>query len=171
MTSSRGVITIATGDRRYIEMAIALARSLERYSPDLPRAVITDSSDPLLSSLYQDVIPVDESRGSPLRQRLYLDEYTPYEETLSIDGDSLVVEDVGWTFDLFSHVPFGVLGEQVESGAWYGDVATMLARIGRREMPKFNGGFYYFDRSEDARRIFATAREVADRYEELGLPP
>ena len=169
--ASRGVITIATGKRRYIDMAIALARSLERHSPGLARAVVTDSDDPLLASLYEERIAVDPSRGAAnFGQRFHVDSYTPYDETLMIDADSLVVEDIGWTFDLFEDLPFGVIGRQLRSGFWYGDVAEILSRIDRPELPQFNGGFYYFDRSERARRILETARELAERYDELGLP-
>ena len=165
----RGILTLASGDRRYIDMAITLARSLERHSPRLPRAVVTDSHEPLLGSLYDQRIEIDHGFGGPFHQKLALDRYAPFEETLFIDGDSLVVGDVEWIFDLLKEAQFGVVGQQLRGGDWHGDIDRVLRSIGREELPKFNGGIYYLRRSTVVSEVFETARALADRYEEIGL--
>jgi hypothetical protein len=41
--STRGFMTIAFGKERYIDMALSLGRSLKLNSPNIKRAVVTDS--------------------------------------------------------------------------------------------------------------------------------
>ena len=54
-----GVITLAYGIPKYIEMAKTLARSLRLHSPDIPRAIVTDTQDDgELIELFDDIMPL-----------------------------------------------------------------------------------------------------------------
>lgn len=165
----RGILTLAYGAKRYVNMAKVLARSLTLFNNDIPRALVTDSTDPELKELYDILVPLNPTFGTGVRQKLYLDYYSPFEETLFIDSDCIVVRPISELWSFFSEVPFGVAGTEIREGKWFMDVRAVLDRFGLEVMPKFNGGLYYFDRSDTAKSVFDTARSLADQYSEIGI--
>jgi hypothetical protein len=96
---SRGVITLAYGHARFAEQARSLALSLKLHAPHLRRALVTDSTDPEVLSLFTEVIPLRRDWGAGVRQKFFLDRYSPYDETLFIDSDCLALGnlDAFWT--------------------------------------------------------------------------
>jgi hypothetical protein len=107
-----------------------------------------------------------------VRQKLYLDHYTPFSQTLFIDSDSFVIRDVREVFDAFSGRPFCIAGEQVlriGDPDWFMDTAAVLNRFGLTQVPKFNGGVYWFDRSASSEAIFQAARSLLADYKALGF--
>jgi len=170
---SRGILTLAVGKPKYIEMAKSLARSLILHDPNLMRGIITDSKDPELGDLFTYRINIRPEFGSGLRQKLFLDRYTPFEETLFIDSDSLAVHSLNGFWSAFESVPFGVCGlGTLQHGDTDDsiDVPFILDHFKLSSLPKFNGGAYYFKRTAEASAIFTTARELLDHATELRFP-
>lgn len=169
-TCSRGILTLAFGSPKYIEMAKSLARSLLLHDPTLPRAIVTDSTDPELATLFAHVLPLRREYGSNVRQKLFLDDYTPFDETLFIDSDSLAVRPLHDFWAAFQQVPFGVCGQRTlyagESDE-YLDVNFILRRFHLTGLPKFNGGIYYFKSTLEAVTLFDTARDLMNHATEL----
>ena len=166
--TNSGVLTLAIGPR-YRRMARRLAWSLDVHAPGLPRAVITDVPTHALARCFEHVIELRPGASGVLGEKVRLESYSPFAETLFIDADSLVVGNLDDVWELMRQVPFAVIGHQSTSGRWYGDVAQMAAAVGANSLPLFNGGLYYFNQSAAAGSVFATARDLMDRYEELGL--
>jgi len=164
-----GILTIAQGEKRYIDMAKMLALSLKMNSPHIKRAVITDAPENEFNGLYDIRIPYEPAYGKGLNQKLYLDKYTPFEETLFIDSDCLAVKPLEATVNLCSQYPFAVFGDQVTSGEWYMDVAAMRKKFDLPSIPMFNGGTYYFKRSEVVTAIYNKARELRENYAKNGF--
>lgn len=169
MRQGRGILTIAFGAPRYVRMAKTLARSLQLHAPDLPRAVVTDSSDDELRRLFPTQVSVRPEFGAGVAQKLSIYEYTPFEETLFLDADSIVVRPLDAVWDLFTDVSVGVVGTSISSGRWFMDVAATCRRLCVPSIPKFNGGLYYFRDDATARRVFESAQGFLPRYEEFGL--
>ncbi|MEJ5914133.1 hypothetical protein [Pseudokineococcus sp. 1T1Z-3] len=167
-----GVLTLGFGADRYRRLAVNLARSLQRHSPGLPRAVVTDRPEQM-SRWYDVVVPHDAAHGSGFAQKLALDVYTPFSRTLFLDSDCLAVRDVREVVDLLAGHPFAACGRAARTGEWFGaDIATVLERLGgTRPLALFNGGLYYWERSTTSQAVFSTARATAARYEELGFFP
>jgi hypothetical protein len=171
--SSRGILTLAVGKAKYIEMAKSLARSLILHDPSLMRGIITDSRDPELGDLFTYRIDLRPEYGSGLRQKMFLDRYTPFEETLFIDSDSLAVHSLSAFWSAFKSVPFGVCGiralhaDDTDDSI---DVSFILNHFKLSSLPKFNGGAYYFKRTPEAAAIFTTARDLLAHASELRFP-
>ena len=79
----RGVLTLAHGERFYIRMAKALARSLRCHGCRDPLAVITDSNDPELADLFDCIVPFRPEFGQGVVKKLYLDLYSPSDKRFS----------------------------------------------------------------------------------------
>ncbi len=167
----RGIITVAFGSPRYLRLAKILAWSLEFHCPQLARAVVTDSNDSALAALYDVRLPYKPEWGRGFDYKFFLNDYSPFERTLYIDCDCIVVGNLDHVWDVFRAVPFGVEGRQVSDGDFDGDVAGMCRRLGVESIPRFNGGMYYFDKSDVAMAVFETAREIMSRYREFNLNP
>jgi hypothetical protein len=169
---TRGIITIALGAETYIRMAKDLALSARRHCPAESRAVITDSRDPELLHLFDLAIPVDRSLGDPLFQKLWLEKYTPFDETLFIDCDSLLVHDLEAVWRACDGRECGFVGEEQTSGSWYGaDIAAVCRTCHLPWLATLNSGMLFFRTGETASRVFAFAREAMAGYEALGFQP
>jgi hypothetical protein len=171
----RGILTIAYGAGKYLRMGRALARSIRRYHDQTPLAVVTDAPE-YFGDVYDHTIPVDLSYGSGVTQKLYLDQYTPFGETLFVDSDCLFygAPDPLWAF-------FAV-DEGLGARSWgplthgddcqgVGDFGRYLDYFGLEHIHNIKGGFYYFDDSVGSDEVFETARDILKRREEAGLTP
>jgi hypothetical protein len=171
-SQGRGMITLAFGLPAYREQAKTLARSLVLHAPDLPRAIVTDHPADDLKALFHYVIPFRAEYGHNLQQKLQLDHYSPFQLTLYIDSDCIAVRSLDFIFDRFRGHAFGVVGRrefQPGETDWSFDVNRVMSHFGLRALPKFNGGLYYFDRSDRAVAIFDTARSLVSRYVDIGF--
>jgi len=168
----RGIITLAYGHTRFIEQARSLAHSLQLHAPQLPRTLITDSKNPKILRQFTEVIPYRPEYGSGVRQKLFLDRYSPYVQTLFIDSDCLVLGNLDAFWSTFAGQCFGVPGYRyLQKGSTdpYLDVDHVLESLHVTKLPKFNGGTYYFTRSPEASDFFATARNMLDNWRALRL--
>jgi len=168
----RGVMTLAYGPQRFVEQARSLAHSLQLHAPHLPRTLITDSTDPTILNLFTEVIAYRPEYGSGVRQKIFLDQYSPYRQTLFIDSDCLVLGNLDSFWTAFAGQSFGVPGYRyLEKGSAdpYLDVDHVLDAFNVTRLPKFNGGTYYFVRSPQAADFFNTARNLLDNWSSLRL--
>jgi hypothetical protein len=168
----RGIVTLAYGHERFVEQARSLAHSLELHAPQLHRTLITDSDNPEIRRLFTEVISHRPEYGSGVRQKLFLDQYSPYEETLFIDSDCLVLGNLDTFWSAFAGQNFGVPGfRSLHKGSVdpYIDVDHVLETLHLTAIPKFNGGTYYFHRSPQTNQFFTTARNILDSWHTLGL--
>jgi hypothetical protein len=159
---------MAYGRPTYQRQAAALLSSIRRHSPGLAVTLATDRPGGRLSARADHVVGLTGSY-TDCRPKLDLDVLSPYRQTLYLDADSLVVRDLAELFDRFGTEEFVVLGRDAGTGHWYGDVAEMCRMAGSSSLPRFNGGLILFTRSALAVDVFAEARAMADRYEELGF--
>lgn len=167
----RGYITLAFGKRRrYLEMACALGQSLAIHEPKLRRAIVTDSTDPSLREIFTDIIPHNSAYGTGVLQKLHLDAYTPFDETLFIDSDCLVVRPLSNVWEKFSTVDFGAQGDRYLSRGdtdIFLNVEKTLNYLNVETLPKFNGGIYFFKSNPRGVAVFEKARQLAEHWREF----
>jgi hypothetical protein len=168
----RGVLTLAFGKPMFLDLAKSLARSLRLHDPGVPRAIVTDSSDPELLNLFDVKIDHRPEYGSDVGQKLYLDLYSPFDETLFIDSDCLVIHKLDAFWAAFQDSDFGACGHRILRAGEkdeFVDVDRVLKHFGLTGLPKFNGGIYYFKKNPGAAAVFERARGLIDRAGELGF--
>jgi hypothetical protein len=167
---SKGIITIAQGSKRYINMAKELAISLSISNPGLKKALATDSDDPELKLLYDVIIPTNSAFGIGIVQKLYMLDYSPFDETLFIDVDCLVLKDINFLFEEFCKKDVSVIGKKVTEGKIFGfSVNEMKTKLKLLFIPTFNGGTYYFKKTPKAQNVFEKAKEYLQQYDSLGI--
>jgi len=172
----RGFITLAFGNRDYIEMAAALIASFRRFGSTTPFAVISDRPAHRLLRDFDITMPLDAELGAGVVQKLQLDRYSPFAETMFIDCDCLFYKEPDSLWHLYApYDDFGVKGFQYftpdRTVVWVDDLGSALASFGVTRFPHLNGGIYYFRDTMRARTVFDLAREVYRDRQRLGLRP
>lgn len=166
-----GIITMAYGKQKYIDQAMTLARSLKIHMPGFKLGIITDRAE--VDPIFDDVINISDFKvaGTLLKIRMYED--SPYQENFFIDSDCVVVrnfEDCLRDIRAYDFTP--VCNQYLRDGdsdLWLRDVGDALRRVNGESFPKFNGGVYFFRKSEQASAIFNRAYELLARQDELGI--
>ncbi len=174
MISGRAAFTLALGKDIYFQMAYALARSFLRNGTGAGVEFVIVADRPvserphdLANIRWIEIAPGLYGRGfSP---KLHLDKLAPAERSMFIDADCLCVAPLAPAFDAFEGHAVSVIGKPISNGEWFGDVMSIRAHFGLDAYPRFNGGVYYIEPGEVAQAVYATARDVESRYDEVGF--
>lgn len=165
--TTKGILTIATGAQKYIDMAINLAMSCKLKAPHIPLALVTDSTNPELLKFFDFIIPVKNKYGKGVLQKLYVNEYSPFEKTMFIDSDCLVINSIDWLFELFDGKKVSVVGKIKYDYKLSGQTLEYLkTQIDIDYLISFNGGIYYFEKSEIANKVYEKSREIINYYDQ-----
>jgi hypothetical protein len=168
--SRRGIITIAQGKKRYIDMAVNLAISLKRVCPDIPLGVITDSTDENLKKHFDYILPVNKEYGIGLVQKLHIYEYSCFDETLFIDADCLAVRSIEFLFESFKEHEISCIGHRRTVGKLFGlEASDIMNRLNIPYVIGHNGGVYYFKKGTKAKDIFDKAISMLPDYDKIGI--
>jgi hypothetical protein len=167
MQISKGFITIAIG-KKYIKQARHLAYSALLHAPHIIRAVVTDKPE-LLSNFYDITIPYNPDYGNPFaaKTRLYL--YTPFEKTLYVDADSLIIHNFDSYWPWLDEQSFVYEGTLLHEGEWYFDIAKISRQLSLPWIPKFNSGMFLFRNDIASKAIFDTAFDYLSNQKERNL--
>ena len=168
------VFTIAVGKRLYLRMACALARSFRLWhrDNDIEFFLATDADRASLPADLSDlkIIPLQPAQyGSGFSPKIHLDKIAPADRSLFVDADCLCVGSLEKAFADFRGHSVSVIGREISTGEWYGDVAAVCRQFNITAVPRFNGGVYYLERGPICERVYQTAREVEARYDEIGF--
>lgn len=136
-----GAIYILTQNERYVDLALPSVASLKRAMPDLPVTVF--SQFPIKSPLIDRVVPVQPTRDGFFDKTKLMRE-SPYDRTLFIDADIIVLEPFAELFDLLDRFDCAATHEEYVNTDWFnryprGDVPSSF--------PEFNTGILLFKRS------------------------
>jgi hypothetical protein len=160
---------MAFGAPRYLRQAENLALSLRLHMPNVPLAIVTDAEGPL--SLFDEVIRLDKSRGMGLVQKVFMDSYSPFGQTLFIDSDCIVTRPFWGELEEIMRYSFTVVGVTYhpDDKKNFIDLGNTLLSLKIDRFPGFNGGIYYFTRDATSEKVFEYARDILGRWRSLGL--
>jgi hypothetical protein len=167
MEASKGIITIAIG-QKYISQAKYLAWSCILHTPHILRAVITDKPE-LLADIYDIVVPYNPDYGDPFAAKTRLSLYTPFEETLYVDADSLIIHNFDSYWESLADRSFVYEGTLLYEGEWYFDIKKTIQQLSLPWIPKFNSGMFLFRNDETAKAVFDTAFDYLANQKEKNL--
>lgn len=170
--STRGFVTIATGNEKYYELAHNLLLSYRKYASDCtPFALICDRHTPETKSFDQ-VIIMQEPNYSYM-DKLLLYRYSPFDETIFIDADSLILGDLRGLWGDFSDADdvscYGCTYPLESDRAWFSYEGTGKYKASIKYLVDLHGGIYYFRKSDRCTAIFETAIELAEQYHQYSF--
>lgn len=171
---NKQIITIATSKKLYIDMAVNLIRSFILWNKnnhisfylatDIPQYLPADVKE------YINLIHLQPNElGEGFSPKLHLDKIAPAGKTLFIDSDCLIYGSLVPVFEQFNGRKVSVIGNYISKGEWFGDIAAVCQKFNIPHLPKFNGGIYYLEQGPEAAKVYATARELENSYDEIGF--
>jgi hypothetical protein len=168
--SKFGILTLATPND-YLK-AIGLALSVRVSNPGVPIAVACSARTRSLLEPYFDHVIEERAGLRGFVHKVYLDEYSPFEETMFFDSDVLVFKPVQPYVDVWRQHAYTATGRMMSSGksAFGMDRADMCRQLGKSELVVIDGAGHAFFRKPACAEIFATAREVTARHKEIMGP-
>ncbi len=169
----QGYITLALDRDRYVDMALNLARSLKYFDPKRPRCIVINHKVSLpkeAASLYDHVVTMEDLAdyiGCMNKLRLY--EVTPFEETLYIDADCMLVKnDIDRHWNQMVGNYFTMTGEKRNKGRWNSlDFETVCRTLNIPYVVQMNSGVFYFTKSAETEKFFARLHELFRDYRDL----
>ena len=171
----RGFVTVATG-KYYCWLAESLIMSYRLFSDTkYPMYVITDrEGEKRLKKLFDGVIVMENPTYSFLDKiRVY--DNTVFEETIFLDADMHITKDISFLFDAFEENgseisclgEFRAITDEVRPNH-FGQAA--VERFHLDKYIAFNGGVYYFKKSEKAQEcMHFIQNELLPNYDEYEL--
>ena len=163
----RGFITMATGAKRYYEVAHNLLVSYRFFSrKPLPFAIICEEENEFTAD-FDRVILIEHPIHSFL-DKLRIPGLAPFDETIFIDSDCLAYRDLNGLWSIFSHAgTFSYLGYLFPFKQQYGWFQREGAGVFRDEV-KFSiilqGGIYYMRKGKLA-DFSRTCQYILDHYD------
>lgn len=170
--AARGFVTIATGHDQYYEMAVRLLRSYRKAAADaLPFAIICDRRNGYTEEFDQ-VILMEQANRSYM-DKLLLYRYAPFDETIFIDADSLVLVDPAGIWEDFADADdvscYGCTYPLDSDRAWFSYDKCGAYRKDIQFLIDLHGGIYFLRKGERCRAIFEKAIELAGQYRQYGF--
>lgn len=172
-TAKYSVITFATNKTDYFKFALNCAQSILLHN-DLP-VYIVSNMDIAIPEKFRErifIIPAKpEHAALGIGIKLYTDEYLQTEHTLFIDSDCICYDSLGKIFKACDGMDVSAAGNVVPTENWCGDELAKTIKDNWRldKIIRFNGGFYYFRKSQLTTKIFDQARGIAEKYDEYGF--
>ena len=154
-TATRGYLTMAARQRRFLEMAIDMALSLRGHT-QLPIALAADEPLAMLAQTRYagvfDVVTLVPKRFREGRALKYGSaEASPFEETVFVDADCLVLGPMDDLFDVLTSHDMAMTGEHLtlaDDRIHHGfSTSSLIRRFGLETYLKTNSGLFCFRRS------------------------
>ena len=168
----RGFVTIATGAEKYYRLAENLLQSYRYHaSDDTPFAIICDRETKETKNF--DKVILMESANCSYMDKLLLHRYTPYEETIFIDADSLFLSDPKGLWGDFTDADdvscYGCTYPLDSDKGWfcYGGCGVYKDRVDY--VVSLHGGGYYIRKTELSKSIFEKAIELSENYHDYSF--
>jgi hypothetical protein len=162
-----GFITMATPSD-YLK-AIGLALSLKVSNPGIPIAVACSKKLHPFLQPYFDYLIEEKAGLRGFVHKVYLDEYSPFEDTVFFDSDILVFKEVKPYVYSWGNAAYYACGEYLKDGLSYFGLnrAEILKKINKSQMVEIGGAGHAFFRKPDCKQIFDMAREITANYKEI----
>lgn len=170
----KGVVLIAQNNdtHDYVEQATALALSINKFN-NIPVSVITDDKVPSSAKKHFDqILPIAwgdmaTDKNWKIENRWKVFHQTPYKETIVMDTDMLVLQNIDklWNFysnyDLFfTTAPVTYRNEEITS--------THYRKIFvDNNLPNIYSALYYFKKTEFAHNFFAYLELVVKHFDQF----
>ena len=159
----RGILYIAFGEA-FTREALFSAESVKKNSPNIPTCIMTDRIDLAKESPYIDMnalITVDH-----VRVKVDYISMSPFEETIYLDSDTCVVEDISDMFDMLEKYDICAIHDFARKRKKYSDIIPEYGKI-PYGFSEVNGGVFVYKRNEKTRDFFNLWREKFYQYFEV----
>jgi hypothetical protein len=169
----QGYITCAYGKPTYLEQGVNLACSIKRLDKKRYVALLTDHKMQLAATAYRskgifdEVYVLEDVRLRGMMCKVACVEVTPFETTLFMDSDCLLVRDPDFLWEKMTSQDFCIQGE-VQSEPSTAELCFWFDRFNITYLPVFNGGCFCWNRK--GADVISRAGEILRNSRENRIP-
>ncbi len=142
---TKGVIYTAGGDIKFVKEAIFSAKTLKKHNPRLKTALFT--TIPGVKSKYLDIIIYQEPVKHPQKYKIENMINSPFDYTLYLDSDTMVVDKI---YELFDFLLIYDMGFTHRVKAKWSERPQFIDYI---DTETFQGGFILFRKNEKVKQF------------------
>lgn len=167
MSFQEGYLIIATGPRKYYQMAVNLAKSI--WLKDGKRRICLANDDINMLSekerkLFTDFHNIPNADATGVEYKIESFKYSPFETTMFVDADILMIkDDIDYFWERMAGKAFVFAGNMRKGGFWRVDIKEKLEMLGLNWCASGNLGCYVFDKSYKAEFFFECAQSMLDK--------
>jgi hypothetical protein len=164
--SSFGILTLATPND-YLK-AIGFALSVRVSNPGVPVAVACSKKVAELVKPFFDSVVEEKVGLRGFVHKVYLDQYSPFQETMFFDSDVLVFKPVLPYIDTWGSGAYHACGELSPGGySTFGlDRKRVLSKIGKKYLSVIEGAGHAYYKKPECTAVFELARAITAEYKE-----
>ncbi len=161
-----GFLTLATKND-YLK-AIGLALSIRVSNPGVPIAIACSNKVRPLVEPYFDFVIEEKANIRGFIHKVYLDIYSPFENTVFFDSDVLVFKPVNLFVNAWQDQAYNAVGMYCNDGksAFDLDRASTLKKIGKEKFVEIGGAGHAVFFKPQCVEAFEYARKVSENYQE-----
>ena len=175
MNKTRGIVVLAQNNETtdYVQQACLLALSLKFTNSDCKISIITDDSvSAKYKNLFDEIINIPWNDAAidtewKIENRWKLYHCSPYDQTIVMDTDMLVLQDIStwWTFlsnyeVFFTTKVHTYRGDEV-TGDYYRKAFV------NNNLPNLYSGFHYFEKSDFALEFYTWLELVVQNWQKF----
>lgn len=159
-----GILTLATPND-YLK-AIGLALSARVSNPGVPLAVACSTKVAPLVAAYFDHVIEEKPGLRGFVHKVYLDEYSPFEQTFFFDSDVLLFRPVRPYAETWGRVAYAAVGHYETGGvSHFGlDRSAIMRKLGTQRIVSIDGAGHALFTKPACDAVFELAREVTREY-------
>ena len=157
--------------KKYTKCAYALALSIKKHVPNASISLVTNNDLPKKYSIvFDNIIPIpwknfDLNSTYKVEDRWKLYHCSPYDETILMDADMLVLSDIGYWWDYLNQYSLFFVSEVKD----YRN-KNITSRYYRRafdsnQLPNFYSGITYFKKQEFSKDFFKWVEDISNNWE------
>lgn len=161
----RGFCTIATGDEHYYKIAYNLVKSYKFSGGGYPFVILCDQEN-AYTAAFDGVILLDNPTGSYL-DKLKMLEQPPFEETIYIDADCLVYQNIDFYFDFMPKQGVSCFGRALPMDSKEGwflqeNLGEYTERV--NYISSLHGGIIFFHDDEKTKAVCRDIEKILPKY-------
>lgn len=171
---TKGILVIAQNNKTtdYVEQACALAMSLQIHN-NTPISIITNNVVPTqYTSLFDNIIPIpftDEAQETnwKIENRWKLYHASPYDETIVMDTDMLVLQNIDTWWDFLSNYELFFVSNVLNYRGERADTSYYRKTFIENNLPNLFSGLHYFKKCDFSQQFYFWLKLVVTNWEEF----
>ena len=166
--STKGFVTVATGNSKYYKMAHNLLLSYkDNNSEGIPFAIITDIENEYTKD-FDDVIIMKNATHSWM-DKMCIFKLLPYDEVIFIDADCTVYENINFLWDLFAYADdvscFGLALPLDSTDGWF--TKNSIDKYKINFITHLHGILYYVRNTSKLKEFNLLCNDIISNYDKL----
>lgn len=155
----------------YIMQACLLAMSLQATKNSMPISLVTNDEVPLsYQCLFDEIIPIpfgDDAKGKDwkIENRWKLYHATPYQETIVLDTDMLILENIDAWWDLLKNYDVYYTSKVYDYRGNVADTCYYRKAFIENNLPNLFSGFHYFKKNDFAQSFYKEVELIVNNWQ------